>query len=87
VAPLRAASRRGAGAAAGKRPASTGGRPSDVKTKPWRCAGRSSRLTRSGTEDAIIYELRVRVVMDSNGERHRGLSRLTSKLDYLQTWG
>jgi len=32
------------------------------------------------------YELRVRPFMDSNGTAW-GLSRLTSKLDYLQDWG
>jgi len=58
-----------------------------VKTKPWEMRRTELRDDPQWYKDAIIYELRVRSFMDSNGDGIGDFPGLTSKLDYLQDLG
>ena len=58
-----------------------------MKRKPWEMRGRQLRDDPQWFKDAIIYELRVRSYMDSNGDGIGDFAGLTSKLDYLQDLG
>ena len=57
-----------------------------MKRKPWEMRGQL-RDEPLWYKDAIIYELRVRSFMDSNGDGIGDFPGLTSKLDYLQDLG
>jgi maltose alpha-D-glucosyltransferase/alpha-amylase len=58
-----------------------------MKRKPWEMRGGQLRDDPQWFKDAIIYELRVRSYMDSNGDGIGDFAGLTSKLDYLQDLG
>ena len=58
-----------------------------MKKRPWETRRSLLREDPQWYKDAIIYELRVRSFMDSNGDGIGDLPGLTSKLDYLQDLG
>ena len=58
-----------------------------MKRKSWETRGGQLRDDPQWFKDAIIYELRVRSFMDSNGDGIGDFPGLTSKLDYLQDLG
>ena len=58
-----------------------------MKRKPWEMRRGQLRDDPQWFKDAIIYELRVRSYMDSNGDGIGDFPGLTSKLDYLQDLG
>ncbi len=58
-----------------------------MRRKPWEMRRGQLRDDPQWYEDAIIYELRVRSFMDSNGDGIGDFPGLTSKLDYLQDLG
>ena len=58
-----------------------------MKRKPWETRRGQLRDDPQWFKDAIIYELRVRSYMDSNGDGIGDFAGLTSKLDYLQDLG
>jgi maltose alpha-D-glucosyltransferase / alpha-amylase len=58
-----------------------------MKRKPWETRRGQLRDDPQWFKDAIIYELRVRSFMDSNGDGIGDFTGLTSKLDYLQDLG
>ncbi|MCA1829249.1 MAG: maltose alpha-D-glucosyltransferase [Myxococcales bacterium] len=58
-----------------------------MKRKPWETRRGQLRDDPQWFKDAIIYELRVRSYMDSNGDGIGDFPGLTSKLDYLQDLG
>ncbi|TMA25952.1 MAG: maltose alpha-D-glucosyltransferase [Deltaproteobacteria bacterium] len=58
-----------------------------MKRRPWEMRRGQLRDDPQWYKDAIIYELRVRSFMDSNGDGIGDFPGLTSKLDYLQDLG
>src|SRR5581483_2397795 len=58
-----------------------------VKRKPWETRRGQLREDPQWYKDAIIYELRVRSFMDSNGDGIGDFPGLTARLDYLQDLG
>jgi maltose alpha-D-glucosyltransferase/alpha-amylase len=58
-----------------------------VKRKPWEMRRGQLRDDPHWYKDAIIYELRVRSFVDSNGDGVGDFPGLTSRLDYLQDLG
>ncbi len=58
-----------------------------MKRKPWEMRRGQLGDDPQWYKDAIIYELRVRSYMDSNGDGGGDLAGLTAKLDYLQDLG
>jgi maltose alpha-D-glucosyltransferase / alpha-amylase len=58
-----------------------------VKRKPWEMRRGQLRDDPQWYKDAIIYELRVRSYVDSNGDGVGDFAGLTSRLDYLQDLG
>jgi len=58
-----------------------------VKRKPWEMRRGQLREDAQWYKDAIIYELRVRSFVDSNGDGIGDFAGLTSRLDYLQDLG
>src|SRR5205823_466751 len=58
-----------------------------MKRKPWEMRRGQLRDDPQWYKDAIIYELRVRSFMDSNGDGIGDFPGLTSKLEYLQDLG
>ena len=58
-----------------------------MKRKPWEMRAGRLRQDPQWYKDAVIYELRVRSFMDSNGDGVGDFPGLTSRLDYLQDLG
>src|SRR4051812_7933040 len=58
-----------------------------LRKKPWEMRRAQLRDDPLWYKDAIIYELRVRSFMDSNGDGIGDFPGLTSRLDYLQDLG
>ena len=58
-----------------------------MKRKPWEMRRGQVREDALWYKDAIIYELRVRSFVDSNGDGIGDFAGLTSRLDYLQDLG
>ena len=58
-----------------------------MKGKPWETRRGQIADDPQWYKDAIIYELRVRSFMDSNGDGIGDFPGLTSRLDYLQDLG
>src|SRR4051812_32843957 len=58
-----------------------------VRRRPWEMRRGQLREDPQWYKDAIIYELRVRSFMDSNGDGIGDFPGLTSRLDYLQDLG
>ena len=58
-----------------------------MKRKPWEMRRGQLRDDPQWYKDAILYELRVRSYVDSNGDGIGDFGGLTSRLDYLQDLG